>query len=107
MRSTPLLLLLLGCSSTSSEDGGLLDATADTTMMMDVRAFEAATDASTETAPSGCSVTTCYGMVVIPPGGSVPYGDTCGSLCTCQCNGLCLGQCSFMPGCPCKDAGGQ
>lgn len=101
-----IAVAFVGCSTTAADDGGMtnLDATKGT---LDAPASaEAAADARVDSAMGGCTVATCYGMVVIPPGGSVPNGDTCGTLCTCECMGLCFGKCSWMPGCYC-DAGGQ
>ena len=98
---------LAACStSVPAEDGGPLDATVKDSPSAEAAA-DVAADGGADTGPNGCPVTTCYGMVVIPPGGSVPYGDTCGTLCTCDCSGLCLGKCSWSPNCYCLDAGGQ
>jgi hypothetical protein len=66
-----------------------------------------ALDAAVEAATGGCTIVTCSGPVVVPPGGMVSMGDSCNTPCTCTCGGgFCEGGCSVSADCGvCGDGG--
>ena len=85
------ILAVTACSSSAPSD----DAGAD-----------APSDSVSEASPASCDIQTCHGTVNVPAGGTTPYGDSCGTVCTCTVSGgFANGTCKWSSSCQCLDAG--
>src|SRR5260221_14493068 len=73
MRPLFVVLTLVACSSNEPTPDAGSDATAG--------------DAVNDVGTPSCNIQTCTGNVVVPAGGTTPYGDDCGTLCTCKGSG--------------------